>query len=65
MYFSEWSTSYTPRDSVHDSYISASYILTKLKASQGLVQGMSYWTYTDLFEEPGRRQRPFKADSDC
>jgi xylan 1,4-beta-xylosidase len=53
LYFTEWSTSYTPRDSVHDSYISAPYILNKLKACQGLVQGMSYWTYTDLFEEPG------------
>ncbi len=30
LYFTEWSTSYTPRDSVHDSYISAPYILTKL-----------------------------------
>ncbi len=53
LYFTEWSTSYTPRDSVHDSYISAPYILTKLQASRGLVQGMSYWTYSDLFEEPG------------
>src|SRR4051812_34440107 len=53
LYFSEWSTSYTPRDSVHDSYISASYILSKLKTCQGLAQGMSYWTYSDLFEEPG------------
>jgi len=39
LYFTEWSTSYTPRDPVHDSYISAPYILTKLKASQGLLQG--------------------------
>ena len=53
LYFTEWSTSYTPRDSVHDSYISAPYILSKLKACQGLAQGMSYWTYSDLFEEPG------------
>jgi xylan 1,4-beta-xylosidase len=59
LYFTEWSSSYTPRDSVHDSYISAAYILTKLKAVQGLVQGMSYWTYTDLFEEPGPPDRPF------
>ena len=59
MYFTEWSTSYTPRDFVHDSYVSAPYILTKLKASQGLVQGMSYWTYTDLFEEPGPPPTPF------
>jgi xylan 1,4-beta-xylosidase len=61
LYFTEWSTSYTPRDAVHDCYISAPYILTKLKASQGLVQGMSYWTYTDLFEEPGPPTAPFQG----
>lgn len=53
LYFTEWSTSYNPRDPVHDSYISAAYILGKLKGSQGLLQGMSYWTYSDLFEEAG------------
>jgi xylan 1,4-beta-xylosidase len=46
---------------VHDSYISAPHILTKLKASQGLLQGMSYWTYTDLFEEPGPPTTPFQG----
>jgi len=59
LYFTEWSTSYTPRDLVHDSYISAPYVLSKLKATAGLVQGMSYWTYTDLFEEPGPPPTPF------
>ena len=59
LYFTEWSTSYNPRDLVHDSYISAPYILSKLKATEGLVQGMSYWTYTDLFEEPGPPPTPF------
>ena len=59
LYFTEWSTSYNPRDLVHDSYISAPYILSKLKASQGLLQGMSYWTYTDLFEESGPPSTPF------
>jgi len=59
LFFSEWSTSYTPRDFVHDSYISAPYILAKLKATQGLAQGMSYWTYSDLFEEPGPPPTPF------
>jgi xylan 1,4-beta-xylosidase len=61
LYFSEWSTSYTPRDSVHDSYISAPYILAKLKGSQGLAQAMSYWTYTDLFEEPGPPSASFQG----
>jgi xylan 1,4-beta-xylosidase len=61
LFFTEWSTSYTPRDSVHDSYISAPYILTKLNECRGLVQGMSYWTYTDLFEEPGPPTAPFQG----
>lgn len=61
LYFTEWSTSYTPRDLVHDSYISAPYILSKLKGTKGLVQGMSYWTYTDLFEEPGPPNKPFEG----
>jgi xylan 1,4-beta-xylosidase len=61
MYFTEWSTSYTPRDLVHDSYISSTYILSKLKGTKGMVQGMSYWTYTDLFEEPGPPTKPFEG----
>lgn len=59
LFFTEWSSSYSPRDFVHDSYISAPYILAKLKGAQGLAQGMSYWTYSDLFEEPGPPPAPF------
>ncbi|HJV59794.1 MAG TPA: beta-xylosidase [Albitalea sp.] len=59
LYVTEWSTSYNPRDRVHDSYISASWILTKLRATRGFAQAMSYWTYSDLFEEPGPPDRPF------
>jgi xylan 1,4-beta-xylosidase len=61
LYFTEWSTSYTPRDPVHDSYVSAAYILSKLKASEGMAQGMSYWTFSDLFEEPGPPTAPFQG----
>jgi xylan 1,4-beta-xylosidase len=59
LYFTEWSSSYNPRDPVHDSYISAAYILGKLKATRPYAQGMSYWTYSDLFEEPGPPPTPF------
>lgn len=59
LYFTEWSTSYNPRDPVHDSYISAAYILTKLKAARTYAQGMSYWTNSDLFEEAGPPPTPF------
>ncbi|MGZ2411090.1 xylan 1,4-beta-xylosidase [Sphingomonas sp. F9_3S_D5_B_2] len=59
LYFTEWSTSYTPRDPVHDSYVSAPWILTKLKGSKGSLQAMSYWTYTDIFYESGPPPSPF------
>ncbi|HEY0685901.1 MAG TPA: hypothetical protein VGD45_26400 [Steroidobacter sp.] len=59
LFFTEWSTSYNPRDLTHDSYIAAPYIVSKLKGTQGIVQGMSYWTYSDLFEEPGPPTTPF------
>ena len=53
LYFTEWSTSYNPRDPIHDDYLSAAFILDKLKQTEGVAQSMSYWTYTDLFEEAG------------
>jgi xylan 1,4-beta-xylosidase len=59
LYITEWSTSYNPRDRVHDSYVSAPWILTKLRGTRGHAQAMSYWTYSDLFEEPGPPDRPF------
>jgi len=61
LYFTEWSTSYTPRDAVHDSYVSAAYVLSKLKVCEGMTQGMSYWTFSDLFEEPGPPTAPFQG----
>jgi len=59
LHFTEWSSSYTPADPVHDSYHSAAYILDKLKKSGTAAQSMSYWTFTDIFEEPGPRWEAF------
>jgi xylan 1,4-beta-xylosidase len=59
LHFTEWSSSYTPADPVHDSYVSAPYILEKLKATTGVADSMSYWTFTDIFEEAGPRTTPF------
>jgi xylan 1,4-beta-xylosidase len=53
IHFTEWSTSYSPRDPVHDAYVSAAFILEKVRKAEGLVASLSYWTYTDLFEEAG------------
>jgi xylan 1,4-beta-xylosidase len=59
LHYTEWSSSYSPRDPVHDSYISAPYILSKLKGSNGFIDSMSYWTFTDIFEENGTVPNPF------
>ena len=61
IYISEWSASFSPRDPIHDDYISASYILDNLQQSEGLVQAMSYWTFSDLFEETGPQTLPFQG----
>ena len=53
IHFTEWSTSYSPNDPVHDSYHSAAYILSKIKKSEGMTNSMSYWVFSDIFEEPG------------
>jgi xylan 1,4-beta-xylosidase len=59
LHYTEWSTSYSPRDPVHDSYISAPYILSKLRGIEGRADSMSYWTFTDIFEENGPVPSPF------
>lgn len=59
LYYTEWSSSYTPADPLHDSYVSAPYIIDKLNDSTGYAESMSYWTFTDIFEEAGPRMTPF------
>jgi xylan 1,4-beta-xylosidase len=59
LHYTEWSSSYTPADPVHDSYHEAAYILEKLKQVGNAPTSMSYWVFTDIFEEPGPRFTPF------
>lgn len=59
LHYTEWSSSYTPSDPIHDSYHQAAYILEKLKQVGDAANSMSYWTFTDIFEEAGPRFTPF------
>jgi len=59
LHYTEWSASYTPSDPIHDSYHEAPYVLQKLKQVDDAAQSMSYWTFTDIFEEAGPRFEPF------
>jgi len=59
LHYTEWSASYTPSDPIHDSYHEAAYILYKLKQVGNAANSMSYWVFTDIFEEAGPRFKPF------
>jgi xylan 1,4-beta-xylosidase len=58
LHYTEWSSSYTPFDPLHDSYHSAAFILDKMKNIGATATSMSYWTFTDIFEEAGPRMTP-------
>lgn len=59
LHYTEWSASYTPSDPIHDSYQEAAYVLQKLKQVGDAAQSMSYWVFTDIFEESAPRFTPF------
>lgn len=59
LHYTEWSASYTPSDPIHDSYHEAAYILQKMKQIGAAANSMSYWVFTDIFEEAGPRFEPF------
>jgi len=59
LHYTEWSSSYTPFDPIHDSYHSAAFILDKIRHIGDAAASMSYWTFTDIFEEAGPRTTPF------
>lgn len=59
LHYTEWSSSYTPRDPIHDSYHQAAYILNTIKCAGPAPTSMSYWVFTDIFEEHGPRATPF------
>ena len=59
LHYTEWSTSPSSEDNVHDAYHSAAFILDKLKGTENYANSMSYWVFTDIFEEMGPRSTPF------
>lgn len=51
VYYTEWCTSSNPRDRLHDEPYAAAFIVKTIMEANGLVQGYSYWTFSDIFEE--------------
>lgn len=59
IHYTEWSASYSPRDPIHDSYFHAPFILYHIKRLMGQIASLSFWTFTDVFEETGPAPTPF------
>lgn len=52
-YITEFNTSYSPINPVHDTLVNASYLASILVNASDSVDGFSYWTFSDVFEEAG------------
>lgn len=53
IHLTEWSSTPSSRDHTHDSLPAAAYVVKCNLDSIGLVDSLSYWTFTDVFEEQG------------
>jgi xylan 1,4-beta-xylosidase len=51
VYYTEWCTSSNPRDPMHDEPYAAAFVIKTIMEANSLVQGYSYWTFSDIFEE--------------
>jgi xylan 1,4-beta-xylosidase len=51
LYYTEWATSSNPFDQLHDSPYAAAFIVKTIMEARGLVNGYSYWAFSDIFEE--------------
>ncbi|MCX6236394.1 MAG: glycoside hydrolase [Bacteroidia bacterium] len=59
IHYTEWSTSPNSRDPQHDFLPPAAYIVKVNLDCIGLANSLSYWTFTDIFEEKGGAESIF------
>ncbi|MDE1176438.1 MAG: glycosyl hydrolase family 39 [Edaphobacter sp.] len=57
--FSEYNASYANEPNVTDSAYMGPWLATTISQCDGLTESMSYWTFSDVFEEQGVTQTPF------
>jgi xylan 1,4-beta-xylosidase len=59
IHLTEWSSSPSPRDFAHDYLPAATFVVKANIEASGLVDTLSYWTFTDVFEENGAGNAAF------
>ncbi|MBN2439926.1 MAG: hypothetical protein JXJ04_01215 [Spirochaetales bacterium] len=58
-HYTEWSSSPSPRDPVHDTAFMASFIVDNNWKARGLMDSLSFWVVSDIFEECRQGDTPF------
>lgn len=59
VYYTEWNTSSNPRDHLHDEPYAAAFVIKTVMEASRLVDGYSFWTFSDIFEENYFPSLPF------
>ena len=59
LHYTEWNISWVSNDPILDTYVQAPFILDQVKKTGDVAQSMSFWTFTDIFEEIGPQPYPF------
>lgn len=50
-FYTEWSISSNCTAAIHDTTRAASFLVKTVLDNQGIIDGSSYWTFSDIFEE--------------
>jgi xylan 1,4-beta-xylosidase len=61
MHITEFNTSYTPKNPIHDTNLNAAYTARLLSEMGDTCASYSYWTFGDIFEEQGVAFTPFSG----
>lgn len=59
IHLTEWNSSPSPRDLIHDTPFMAPFILYNLTQNFNKIDSLAFWTFTDVFEENGPGLIPF------
>jgi xylan 1,4-beta-xylosidase len=59
VYFTEWNIASNPRHHLHDEPFAAAFVTRIVMGVRGFVDGYSYWTFSDIFEENYFPSMPF------
>ena len=59
VYYTEWNASSHQRNPLHDEPYAAAFAASTILEANGLVEGYSFWTFSDIFEEKYLPSMPF------